>query len=191
VRRTAGFTLIEMLAVVAIFALMAALVAPNLDLLSRRALRRDAEILAARLELARQRSVVTSVPHRVVLDLEDGSWQLQWLQRDTDEPPPPAEEEVLDPAQESLSLDAPPFLEQSYAPLQGPLGRWTALDDDVVFNGVETPQGWIAAGEAYVAFERDGSASYTLIELGNEDGDVLVLEVLPLADTVRFRDAAD
>lgn len=190
-RRAAGFTLIEMLAVVAIFALMAALVAPNLDLVSRRALRHDAETLAARLELARQRSVVTSVPHRVVLDLEGGRWQLQWLRGGAGEPPPPAEEELLDPGRASLSLDAPAFAELAYAPLQGPLGRWTALDDDVVFNGVETPQGWIERGEAYVAFERDGSASYSLIELGNEDGDVLELEVLPLADTVRIRDEGD
>ena len=190
-RRAAGFTLIEMLAVVAIFALMAALVAPNLDLVSRRALRHDAETLAARLELARQRSVLTAVPHRVALDLEDGRWQLQWLQGDGAEPPAPEEEVLLGTGSESLSLEPPAAAQLAYAPLPGPLGRWTLLDDDVVFDGIDTAQGWIEGGEAYVAFERDGSATYTLIQLGNRDGDVLELEVLPLADTVRIRDEVD
>lgn len=187
-RRAAGFTLIEMLAVVAIFALMAAFVVPNLGILSRRALQHDAERLAARLELARQRSVVTSVPHRVVLDLEGGGWQLEWLTGSE----AASEEALLEQGGDGLpALDAPPAAELAYAPLYGELGRFTPLADEVAFSGVETPEGWIEHGEAFVGFERDGSATWTLIVLGNEDGDTLELEVLPLADAVRIRHADD
>lgn len=188
-RRHAGFTLIEMLAVVAIFALMAAFVAPNLGFLSRRALQRDAEALAAQLELARQRSVVTSVPHRVYLDLEGGAWRLEWLA--------PTEQEAAleggapDPlAGPGLSLEAPPAAVRAYVPVPIQMfGSFSALDDSVLFAGVETPEGWIERGEAFVDFERDGTATYSVIVLTSEDGDSLELEVLPLADAVRIRDA--
>lgn len=187
-RRRAGFTLIEMLAVVAIFALMAAFVVPNLGIVSRGALRNDAERLAARLELARQRSVVTSVPHRLYLDLEGGGWQLEWLTGAEAGP----EEALLELGGDAqAALDAPAAAELAYAPLDGELGRFTPLAEQVDFNGVETPEGWIERGEAFVGFERDGSATWTLIVLGNEDGDTLELEVLPLADAVRIRDADD
>jgi prepilin-type N-terminal cleavage/methylation domain-containing protein len=192
VRRTAGFTLIEMLAVVAIFALMAAIVMPNLGFVSRRALRNDAERLAARLELARQRSVVTGVPHRLVLDLDQGGWQLEWLSGAEGAPPEEPPDQPLDPSADApLALDAPPAETLSYGPLQGPLGSFTPLDDDVAIHGVETPEGWIEQGQAFVEFDRDGTTTWTSIVLGNEDGDELELELLPLADVVRIQDAKD
>jgi prepilin-type N-terminal cleavage/methylation domain-containing protein len=191
VRRAAGFTLIEMLAVVAIFALMAALVMPNLGFVSRRALRDDAERLAARLELARQRSVVTGVPHRVVLDLDQGGWQLEWL-GPAEVAPPEEPEPPPDPTGDApLALDAPPADELSYGPLQGPLGSFTPLDDDVAIHSVQTPEGWIEQGQAFVEFDRDGTTTWTSIVLANDDGDTLELELLPLADVVRIRDAKD
>ena len=45
-RRIAAFTLIEMIAVVAIFALLVAFVAPNLGVLSTRRLQQQAEALS-------------------------------------------------------------------------------------------------------------------------------------------------
>jgi type II secretion system protein H len=184
VRRRAGFSLIEMLAVVAIFALMAAFVAPNLGLLSRRALRNDAAALAATLELARQRSVVTAVPHRLTLDLEAGGWQLEWLAGGEEEPAL-VDAQGLPP----IVMEAPPAAAHVYAPLPSRFGRFTPLDDEVFFAGVETAEGWIERGEAFIGFERDGTATYTVIVLTSEDGDTLELEVLPLADAVRVRDA--
>ena len=77
-RRRAGFTLIEMMAVVAIFALLAGFVAPNLGLLSSRRLQQQAEQISAQLELARQRAIVTGIPHRLAIDLEGGSYWLEW-----------------------------------------------------------------------------------------------------------------
>ena len=69
-RRAAAFTLIEMLAVVALMGLMAAFVVPNLGSLQNRRLHAQARELAAQFELARQRSVVTGIPHRMWMDLE-------------------------------------------------------------------------------------------------------------------------
>ena len=68
-----------MLAVVAIFALLAAFVAPNLGLLSSRRLQQQAERISAQLELARQRAIVTGIPHRLAIDLDRGSYWLEWF----------------------------------------------------------------------------------------------------------------
>ena len=67
-----------MLAVVAIFALMAAFVMPNLGTLGSRTLQHQAERIGGQLELARQRSIVTGIPHRLWLDLDGASYRLEW-----------------------------------------------------------------------------------------------------------------
>ena len=76
--RVRGFSLIEMLAVVLIFALMAMFVLPNFESVRSRALGHAAERIASRLELARQRTIVTGVPHRLWIDLDDDSYRLEW-----------------------------------------------------------------------------------------------------------------
>ena len=73
--RVRGFSLIEMLAVVLIFALMAMFVLPNFESVRSRALGHAAERIASRLELARQRTIVTGVPHRLWIDLDDDSYR--------------------------------------------------------------------------------------------------------------------
>lgn len=185
-----AFTLIEVLAVVTIFALLAGLALPNLGTLSRRQLRKDAEQLAGQLELARQRSVVTGVPHRVLIDLDSAAYRLEWRGAASDEEtpdllPPPAPQ---DTGQTPISLAAPVQEQREYAPLPGLFGRFTYLADDLAFAGVETPAGWIDRGEVTIDFDRDGTADYTEIELDNGGGQSLVLEVLPLAEAVRIRD---
>ena len=78
-RGGAGFTLIEMLAVVAIFALVASFVMPNIGALRDRKLRAQAQQIAAHLELGRQRAVMTGVPHRLLLDLDEAAYRLEWF----------------------------------------------------------------------------------------------------------------
>jgi hypothetical protein len=58
----------------------------------------------------------------------------------------------------------------------------------VDFTGVETAGGWVDDGEAFIRFERDGSADATVIMIENEAGQALSLEILPLADSVRIYD---
>jgi len=98
-RRRAGFTLIEILAVVAILGLTAAMVVPNLGMLGQRALRDQARELAAQIELGRQRAIMTGTPHRLLIDLDVASFHLEWLTTEAEalglEAPPPEEEPDL------------------------------------------------------------------------------------------------
>lgn len=193
-RRRHGFTLIEILAVVAILALMATFVAPNLGALRERRLRAEAQGLVAQLELARQRTIVTGVPHRILFDLEEVGYRLEWLDEDAngDAAPPPdalAAGLELDLAGNSpLPLAAPSRPELEFQPIPGLLGEFRWLPEPIFFAGVETPDGWIERGDTFVEFARDGSASHTEIVLEDDSGRRVVLAVLPLDDAVRWID---
>ncbi len=192
-RRRSGFTLIEILAVVAIFALLTALIAPNLGSLSSRTLRQRAESIAASLELARQRSVLTGIPHRLLIDLDQSAYRLEWFVTELEAGGEAAESEPepLDlRGQSPIPMAAPRGETRAYRPLPGLMGHFERLEDSVVFVGIETPEGWIDQGRVFVSFARDGTASYTALYLDDESGGSVVLDVLPLADAVRVSDAA-
>ena len=185
-----GFTLIETLAVVAILALAAVIVLPNLAALGERRLRHAAQRLAAELELARQRAVVTGVPHRILFDLENGLYRIEWLGN--------AEEEEMLPVAAALEYDvgqgsklplrAPLQTAIEFTPVPDSFGTFHDFDGDVYVAGLETSYGWITEGMPEVLFERDGSAAYTEIVLEERGGSRQVLAVLPLDDAVRFVD---
>jgi type II secretion system protein H len=188
-RRGAAFTLIELLAVVAIFALMAAFVMPNLATLGSRTLRRQAQHIGGQLELARQRSIVTGIPHRMWLDLDSASYRLEWNVSEAETEGEAAPTAATDPhAAVPLSLAPPRETERQYRSLPGRLGRARPLESSLTIAGLETPGGWIERGEAFIAFERDGTTVYTAIVLEDESGRSVTLEILPLADAVRIRD---
>src|SRR5262245_53371163 len=127
-----GFTLIEILAVVAILALVAAFVVPNMGGLRRRALRAEAQQIAAQLELARQRAIVTGVPHRVWLELDQAEYRLEWLAAD---PAAVAQAEMRAEAaldvhgNTPLALSAPPAPPLDYQPIPGNFGRLQVVAD--------------------------------------------------------------
>jgi type II secretion system protein H len=79
--RRSGFTLIEMLAVVAIFGLIAAMALPNIDLGGSRIVRGEAQDLATAIEFARQRAVMTGRTHRGVIEVERGEHGVEWAPR--------------------------------------------------------------------------------------------------------------
>ncbi len=178
-----------MMAVVAIFALLAGFVAPNLGLLSSRRLQLQAENISAQLELARQRAIVTGIPHRLAIDLEAGSYWLEWFV---------TEAEAMGEQESPVALDlrgatpipmAPPRASaRAFRPLPGLFGRANQIESSLVFQGIETADGGVARGEVFVVFERDGTASATQIVLSDDDGHALSLEVLPLADAVWIHD---
>jgi len=188
-RRTRAFTLIEVLAVVAILALAALLVTPNLAALRERRLRHAAERLAAELELARQRAVVTGIPHRVAFDLEGGLYRLEWLGAgDTEQElvPVAAEAEYELRGATALPLVAPQRSALDFAPLPDSFGSYRDFDGDIFVAGVETAEGFLERGEAFVTFDRDGTSAYTEIVLEEPGGARRSLAVLPLEDSVRF-----
>jgi prepilin-type N-terminal cleavage/methylation domain-containing protein len=190
--RPAGFTLIETMAVVAILALLVATFAPSLGALSGRRLQGAADALAARLEFARQRTVMTGIPHRVWIDLDGAVYRLEWFVTEAEErgEEAPLESEPLDlRGQTPLPLEAPRGETASFRPLPGPLGRDEVLEESLAFRGIETPEGWIGEGEAAIEFAPDGTAEYGSVVLDDESGRSLAVEVLPLAEAVRVTDA--
>jgi type II secretion system protein H len=188
--RRAGVTLIEMLAVVAIFALLASFVAPNLGVLSSRHLAQQADRISGQLELARQRAIATGIPHRLAIDLDDRSYWLEWFASEAEafgEPEP--EPEPLDlRVTATIPLAPPPAAAREFRPLPGMFGRATRLEDSLRFASVVTAEGEIDHGGVWVRFETDGTATPGEIVLADEDGNALLLEVLPLAEAVRIHD---
>ncbi|MDH3519936.1 MAG: prepilin-type N-terminal cleavage/methylation domain-containing protein [Myxococcales bacterium] len=189
-RSAAAFTLIEILAVVAILALMTTFVLPNVGAMRERALRNEAGALAAQLELARQRAVVTGIPHRLLIDLESGGYRLEWLAQDSEQSATridgPPEYDVRGGT--PLPLAAPQATRLDYQPVPGNLGDFHYLSAELGFAGMQTPEGWIERGDSFIGFDRDGTASYTEISIEDTSGRRIALDVLPLADAVRVRD---
>jgi len=185
--RRHGFTLIEILAVVAILAVAAMLVLPNLGALGERRLQHAALRLAAEIELARQRAVVTGIPHRVLFDLQNRLYRIEWLGTDEEEAPPiPAALEYNTEQGSHLPLQPPPEVAMEFSAVPDSFGNFRNFDGDVFVAGLETANGWVERGLADVVFERDGSAAYTEIVLQDRGGSRRTLAVLPLEDAVRF-----
>jgi len=185
----AGFTLLELSAVVVILVLLVGMVLPSLGLGERRALDGEAEGLRADLELARQRAIATGAPHRLTVDLDDASYRLeQW----GIEPAPPqaaTETEAFAPGarRPAVDLTPPRASAGSFAPVPTRHGRARILSEDVFVARVETAEGEARHGTASVTFFEDGSATPARIRLETHSGEALELDVLPLADTVRVR----
>jgi len=143
-RRPTAFTLIEMLAVLLIFSLLAAVVLPNLSVRSGRLAMDEARALASTLEFARERAVVTGSPQRVVLDLDQGAWWVEEIApaEDAEEgaegPEPAAPPHWSD--LESLPLSAPTQSQQAptFQPLAGPLGSPSRVREEVLLDHVES-----------------------------------------------------
>jgi type II secretion system protein H len=192
VRRAAGFTLLEILAVVLMIALIATIVAPGLGFTAAQALDDHARTLAADLEFARQRSVMTGVPHRVRLDLDEGAWRLEWEVAAEAEPEPdeePVATGVLGVSRGPLDLAPPRRPELAFLPLPAGVGREERLAPSIYLESVVTGEGVADEGSVGVAFEPDGTAEPAEIVLRDESGFGVVLEVRALADAVRVRDA--
>jgi type II secretion system protein H len=190
--RRRGFTLIEVLAVVAILALVAVLVVPNLGALRTRRLKVSAERLAAEIELARQRAVATGIPHRIYFDLDAARYRIEWLgaeQAAVSVAPVAAAMEYDVGGSAELPLAAPASSILEFTPVSDTFGNLRELEDGVFVASLETVEGAVESGEAQLVFDRDGSADYSEIVLQEEGGESLRLAVLPLDDSVRFLDS--
>lgn len=181
----AGFTLLELSAVVVILVLLVGMVLPSLGLGERRALDGEAEGLRADLELARQRAIATGAPQRLTVDLDDASYRLeQWATE-------PAVPEERPPAartrRPAIDLTPPRATGGRFEPVPTRHGRPRILGEDVFIAWIETAEGETRHGTASVAFYEDGSASPARIRLETHSGEALELDVLPLADAVRVR----
>jgi prepilin-type N-terminal cleavage/methylation domain-containing protein len=189
----AGFTLIEILAVVLILGLLMGLLLPALGAGSSRSLRKQGDRVAATLELARQRAVVTGKPHRVVLDLEAGAFAVEWLVTDAEALGDEEDELALDETADDGLIDLSPPLAnlRDYYPIPNRFGRAEVLDRGFFFEGIDTTEGWIESGEAYVFFAWDGSTDASQIVISDPDNRSIDLDVAPLLDVVRIHEEVD
>ena len=166
-----GFTLIELMAVVAIIGLMLGIMLPNLAATRASQLEQLGRDLASRIDLARERAIVTSVPHRVWLELEEGAFRVDWFisedraMEDSDELVVP--EAMAEQSEPEISLSPPKNDGRAYFPIPSSFGRDDWLRPDTYFEGVTTPAGWVEEGEVQLVFQRDGSTDYAEIVLAD------------------------
>jgi len=192
-----GFTLIEMMAVVAIMAMVFAIGAPQLRSSKFRILRDEAETIAASLEFARQRAVMTGAPHRLLIDLEEGAYRVEWYTTEEqafakirNDEEVPALSERIDILDETgpLDLRPPARSEREYYPVSHrKLGTFNWIDDATYFVGLKSPGGWSESGDAWIVFQSDGTTENTLLEMADADDNHLTLEIEPMLDRVRTR----
>jgi type II secretion system protein H len=201
---TSGFTLIEIMAVVAIIGMIFAIGIPRLSISKWRLLRTESESIAASLEFARQRAIMTGVPHRVLIDLEQGAYRVEWLV--TKErafaalsASGPGDVDVSTyglangpvPNGELLDLKPPEREERDFYPVANKqLGSFTWLDDALYFVGLESSAGWVEGGSVEIVFDPDGTTEYSLLEIADSDDHHMTLEIEPLLDRVRRREGA-
>lgn len=179
------------MAVLMIIGLLAAIALPNIGIRSGRVLDDESRRLAADLEFARQRAVMTGIPHRVSFDLETMAYWTEWyvtevraLGEEEQEALPP---ETTDPQGEAPIQMSPPRAEEpAWRRLAGVPGNLMRINDLIFIDGIETSQGYVDRGELQLHFERDGTTDPAWIVLADDDGRAVTLAVAPLADTVRF-----
>jgi type II secretion system protein H len=188
-----GFTLLEMLAVVLIMGLVASLVLPAVGARSAVQLRDQANHLANDLEFARQRTVMTAVPHRLFLDLDGAAYRVEWLVTDAEaeglEAPAPDLDAELS-GEKNLDLKPPRGAERSFRPLPTQLGRTALLTDGIEFASVEAGDASVDRGAVTITFERDGTVEPTRILLMDTSGHRVALDLAPLDEAVMVRDAS-
>jgi type II secretory pathway pseudopilin PulG len=200
------------MAVIAILGMIFAFGAPRLGSNNWRALRDEAESIAASIEFARQRAIMTGTPHRLLIDLGEGGYRVEWLATEDEafaaitgqalgsdaglplaggllgDPGMGAAGTAPDGRAEPVSLRPPPRAERDFHPIPNrQLGSFTWLEDALYFVGLESPSGWTEGGEVAIVFEADGSTDFSLLELADVDDNHLTLEIEPLLDRVRRR----
>lgn len=190
--RARGFTLIEMLAVLALFALIAGLILPRFTVGGPGAVRREAEALGESIEFARQRAIMTARPHQVVMDLDRGQHWIEWA------PPPPPETEAVDARQteraagsRKVDMTPPPAAsgELRFEPVAG-FDRAHRLEDGVVLAAVAFPDTAFDSGLVSLEIGADGVCDPSVVSFTSDDGVyVFEVEVAALADAVQVVDA--
>lgn len=201
-RPSAGFTLIELIAVIAIMGMVFAIGIPRLSRSQLRGLKTEAESIAASLEFARQRAIMTGVPHRVLIDLAEGGYRIEWLVTEedafaavegggSDSDPGGFQSDDDAPGNgntELIDFYPPTRDERDYYPIPNrQLGSFTWLADSRYFVGLESSAGWIESGDVEVSFDVDGTTEYSSLEIADSDENHLTLEIEPILDVVRRR----
>lgn len=205
-RKSSGFTLIEMIAIVALVALIFGIGLPSLSRRSFDPLEDEAEQIAQRLRFARQRAIVTGVPHRLLLDLEEGGYLVEWFVTEERAAGGAGDDADSDPSSlallfsggtEERSLADGPAIDfhprrtsdRDYYPIPSrEMGSLRWLEDSLYFVGIEGPGGWVESGDFAIVFQADGTTDPLLLELADGQDHHLTLEIEALLEQVRIRE---
>ena len=189
-RARAAFTLIELIAVVALLGMMLFVVVPRLDLADDARLRAEARALGGRIEFARQRAIFTGRPHRVLMELGEGWYQVEWFVSDRDVSPESAPVPV-DP-RGPIPMSPPESEQRHYRAIPGAPGDVVWLPEETRFAGVEVAEGWLSSGPVQIVFDEDGAtdAADVYVQQADDATHRKVLRVGPLLDQVEIRDDA-
>ncbi len=195
----AGFTLIEMIAVVAIIAMVFAIGIPRLGGSSWDPLESEAESIAQSLRFARQRAIMTGVPHRLLINLEDGGYQIEWFVSEERATSAVGDDSSAfafgdqamggdSEAEAPIDLLPPRVQERDYFPIPSSrMGKVHWLDDALYFVGVEGASGWIEGGDYPIVFYVDGTTEAARLEIADADDKHVTLEIEPILDRVHVR----
>jgi type II secretion system protein H len=188
-RCAAGFTLIEILAVVLIIGFVSAMVLPGLRTAGGSGRHDEALNVASHLELARQRAIMTGKPHRVLVDVDRGAYRVEWFTRKDgdDAAGSVGQRRLADWESTSENSLRPPETRRAYFPIPNRFGNDSFLREPYYFDGVETSEGWLDEGLVAIVFSRDGSTDESQIVITDADGFAATLDVLPILDSVRIR----
>jgi prepilin-type N-terminal cleavage/methylation domain-containing protein len=153
-----GFTLIEMLVVVAIIGVMAGALVPRLPDITASRLKHTARRLAGTITYLYERSAATQLVYRLTLDMETNEFYVSLLNKENQ-----FEETKLD------------------------FARRTRLPDNVRVESADIPaQGVVSSGRAQIHFFPGGFTEQAYVYLKDVSGNELTLEVYPLTGRVKI-----
>ena len=198
--RQSGFTLIEIMAVVAIIAMVTVVGLPRIGNNAWDPLEDEAENIAQTLRFARQRAIMTGVPHRLLIDLEEGGYQIEWMvsedralgETEGDEGGGFASSlfggggGANEDDEGTIDFIPPRKAERDYYPIpHRSMGTFHWLDDSLFFVGIESDAGWAEGGDYAIVFYVDGTTDSALVELSDAEDHHLTLAVEPILQQVR------
>jgi len=154
--------MIEMLAVLAIFFLIAAVIVPRIARATDQAVIDEAKRLGYALDFAREKAIALARPHRVVIDFDARSY---W----TEEAPPAAGAPPLLAWSEldELPLVAPRDEAGEFVRVAGAPGLTTELGPSTRLSHLEAGGDEIASGLAAIEFAPDGETPPATLWLDN------------------------
>lgn len=184
-----GFTLIEILAVVLIIGFISSMILPGLRFSGGSSRHDEALNVASHLELARQRAIMTGKTHQVMIDVDKGSYWVEWQVRLSENGASLSVAEQQRAVWEGNIEDVlrPPAKAFGYEPIPNRFGRGSLLSDPFYFDGIDTSEGWLDEGQVRVVFLSDGSTDAAQVVISDPDGFAATLDILPILDAVRIR----